>query len=156
MGDHAALLQSLRDTRSYALTSGHFVWLLSNLCKVHEVQIEPSFLLQSFRPPHYREQLIDAMHACGLSAGLLWFNGENLKRSLLPLIVFPRLIVGTKKAPVVPPPGLIVRLSGDRFLYVEAGSDAPRFRMKRNFLEFFEPTVVLSSRLAYPGVARRR
>ena len=148
MGNIAALPQSQRDGYRYALNSDHFVWLVSNLCKGHGIRIEPSFLLQNFRPPHDREQLVDAIHACGLRAGLLRVDGEDLKYSLLPVIAFPRPIVSSNKATDTPPPGLIVIVTNDRLLYVEAGSNAPRFRMKRNFLEFFEPTVVLGTRPA--------
>ena len=148
MGNHAALLQSQRDRYSYALSSDHFVWLVSNLCKVHGVQKERSYLLHSFRPPHDREQLIDAMHACGLRAGLLRVDGESLRYSLLPVIAFPRPIISSDKPTAFRLPALVVIVTNDRFLYVEAGSNAPRFRMKRNFLEFFEPTVVLGARPA--------
>jgi len=156
MGNLAALPQSQRDGDRYALNSDHFVWLVSNLCKGHGIQIEPSFLLRSFRPPHDREQLIDAIHACGLRAGLLRVGGEDLKYSLLPVIAFPRPIVSSDKATEIAPPSLVVIVTNDRFLYVEAGSNAPRFRMKRNFLEFFEPTVILGSRPADHEVTQSR
>jgi len=91
-----------------------------------------------------------------LRAGLLRVDGENLKYSLLPVIAFPRPIVSRDKATEIAPPSLIVIVTSDRFLYVEAGSNAPRFRMKRNFLEFFEPTVILGARPADREVSPSR
>jgi len=86
------------------------------------------------------------MLAYGLHAGLTNIRGEELETSILPVVAFPRAVLGTEM-PDGLGAGLIVGLVGDRFLYVEAGSEAPRFRQKRHFREFFEPTVILGARV---------
>jgi len=153
MEDLAAPPHGKRAWHSYALSSEQFVWLVSNVCNLNGVYVDASLLLERFPPPHDREQLISAMRANGLHAGLMNLKGEKLESSLLPVVAFPRDVLGTEESPDYRGAGLIVRSIGDRFLYVEAESEAPRFRMKRNFLEFFEPTVILGSRLEAPEVS---
>jgi hypothetical protein len=147
MEDLAAPPQGKRAWHSFALSSGQFVWLVSNLCKLNGVYVDASLLLERFPPPHDREQLVSAMRANGLHAGLLNIKGEKLETSLLPVVAFPREVLGTEESPDYRGAGLIVGLISDRFLFVEAESEAPRLRMKRNFLEFFEPMVILGSRI---------
>jgi hypothetical protein len=147
MDDFAAPPQGKRAWHSFALGSDQFVWLVANLCKLNGVAITESQLLKEFPPPHNREQLLEAMRTCGLHAGLTTIRGEELEASLLPVVAFPREILGSEGSPDYRGAGLIVGITGERFLYVEAGSEAPRFRQKRHFREFFEPTVILGTRM---------
>jgi len=147
MDDFAAPPQGKRAWHSYALGSDQFTWLVANLCKLNGVAITASQLLKDFPPPHNREQLLEAMRACGLHAGLTTIRGEELDTAMLPVVAFPREILGSEGTPDYRGAGLIVGITGERFLYVEAGSAAPRFRQKRHFREFFEATVILGTRM---------
>jgi hypothetical protein len=146
MADLAAAPRGKRAWNSFALSSGQFVWLMRNLCKLNGVYVDATRLLERFRPPHDREQLVSAMRANRLHAGLMNIRGEKLEQTLLPVVAFPREVLGTEESPDYRGAGLIVGLIGDRFLFVEAESEAPRLRMKRNFLEFFEPMAILGAR----------
>ena len=146
MEDFAAPPQGKRAWHRFALGSDQFVWLVANLCKLNGLAMTQSQLRKDFPPPHDRDQLINAMRAYGLHAEQTTIRGEELETSMLPLVAFPRAVLGTEM-PDSLGAGLIVGLMGDRFLYVEAGSEAPRFRQKRHFREFFEPTVILGARM---------
>lgn len=146
MEDSAAPPQGKRAWHSFALSCEQFVWLVSNLSKLNGVYSDASALLEEFPPPHTRDQLVSAMRANGLHAGLTNIRGEELDTAMLPVVAFPRAVLGTEM-PDGLGVGLIVGLVDDRFLYIEAGTEAPRFRLKRHFREFFEPTVILGSRV---------
>ena len=147
MDDFAAPPQGKRAWHSFALSSEQFVWLVSHLCKLNGVDIDDSRLLKDFRPPHTRDQLINAMRAHGLRAEPTTIKGEQLENALLPLVAFPREVLGSEETPDYLGAGLIIGLIGERFLYVEADSEEPRLRLKRHFREFFEPIVILGSRI---------
>ena len=146
MEDFAAPPQGKRAWHSFALGSDQFVWLIANLCKLNGIAADAAQLRKDFPQPHDREQLLEAMRAYGLHAGLANIHGEELETSMLPVVAFPRAVLGTEM-PDSLGAGLIVGIADERFLYVEAGSEAPRFRQKRHFREFFEPTVILGARM---------
>lgn len=145
MEDYVAPPHGKRAWHSFALGSDQFVWLVANLCKLNGVAITAPQLLKDFPPPHNREQLLEAMRACGQRTGLTTVRGEELETAILPVVAFPREILGSEGTPDYRGAGLIVGITGERFLYVEAGSEARRFRQKRHFREFFEPTVILGT-----------
>lgn len=148
MEDFAAPPHGKRAWHSFALGSDQFVWLVANLCKLNGVAITERQLRRDFPPPHNREQLLEAMRAYGLHAGLTNIRGEELEDSMLPVVAFPREILGSEGTPDYRGAGLILGLAGERFLYMEAASGASRFRQKRHFREFFEPTVILGTRMS--------
>jgi len=134
-----------RDARDAALSAEQFVWLIGSLCELHRVPFDGALLLQQFPPPHDRAQLVDAVRAFGFRVGPTSLAGRTLNGVPLPLVAFLRPIAAEGEAARSAAPGLILRHKGERILYVEAGNEAPRTHLVRNFHEFFEPEVILLS-----------
>jgi len=133
-----------------ALSAEQFVWLIGSLCRLHRLPFDGALLLQQFPPPHDRAQLFEALRAFGFRVGLTSLAGKKLNDVPLPLIAFLRPIAAEGEAGWRAAPGLVLRQKGDRILYIEAGSEAPRTRLLRHFEEFFEPEVIL---VAHGGAA---
>ena len=150
MAQAAAVSLPAQAARGAALSAEQFVWLIGSLCRLHQLPFDGALLLQQFPPPHDRAQLFAALRAFGFRVGLASLTGGKLADAPLPLIAFLRPIATDGEAGWRPAPGLILRQKGDRILYIEADSEAPRTRLLRNFEEFFEPEVIL---VAHAGAA---
>src|SRR5258706_4111003 len=118
-----------------AISAAHFVWVLGSLCRIHRVPFDASLLLQQFPPPYARHSLIEAARALGFKAGELALSDRKLREAPLPLVVFLN-----EKSAV---PALILKQDGERFLYVEAGSDVPNARRAADFHELFDSAAIL-------------
>ncbi len=145
MAQAAAVLRTAQETTGSALSAEQFVWLIGNLCKIHRLPFDAALVLQQFPPPHDRAQLVDAVRAFGFRVGVTSLGARKLNGAPLPLVAFLRPISAEGEAAQAAAPGLILRHKGERILYVEAGNEAPRTHLVRNFEEFFEPEVILVS-----------
>jgi subfamily B ATP-binding cassette protein HlyB/CyaB len=137
MPQAAAASQPGAVRRRAAHRPDHFGWLIGALCRIHRLPFDAALLGQQFPPPHDRAQLIDAARAFGFRAGRASLGDGSLAGAPLPMIAFLRPDAT---------PGLILKHDRERILYVEAGSELPRARLKCNFEEFFEPDAILVAR----------
>jgi len=117
-----------------ALSPEQLIWLLGSLCRIHRVPFDAALLLQQFPPPYARESLIEAARALGFKAGETTLSAPRLREAPLPLIAF------LKDSSV---PVLILKQDGERFLYIEAGSEVPQARRASDFQELFQPAAIL-------------
>ena len=110
-----------------ALSREHFVWLAGSLCQVHRLPFEAALLLQRFPAPHSTQQLLEALRSLGFRTGRV-----ALRNATLPCVAF---LKGE-----APRPAFIVKSDGRRYLYFEAGKQAPE---TCEDLERFEQTALL-------------
>ncbi len=90
-----------------------FVWLVGSVCQINRIPFDAALLLQRFPAPHSRRKLLKALHSLGLRAG----------EGLLAKTTFP--CVGFLKGEA-PRPALVLCTDGAKYLYFEAGCQAPQ------------------------------
>jgi subfamily B ATP-binding cassette protein HlyB/CyaB len=131
-----AVLKEEKRGAAGEISAGHFVWLLGALCRLHRMPFDATLLLQQFPPPYERHSLIEAARALGFKAGEIALSAPKLPEAPLPLIAF------SKDSFL---PALILRQDGERFLYLEAGSDVSQARRAEDFQNLFDGTAILVS-----------
>jgi subfamily B ATP-binding cassette protein HlyB/CyaB len=72
----------------HALQSGHFVWLLGSLCKLHRIPFDHHMLLQQSPPPHSLENVTTAAKKFGFKTGVISASQKNWPKISLPAISF--------------------------------------------------------------------
>ncbi|HXU41898.1 MAG TPA: peptidase domain-containing ABC transporter [Burkholderiales bacterium] len=120
-----------------AVSAEHFSWVLGVLCQIHRLPFDAALLLQQFPPPHQRHNLIEAARALAFKAGEVAIPEGQAPT---PFIAF------LKARPEIP--ALVLKRDGERFLYLEAGSEVPSARPASDFHELFDAHVVLVSHAA--------
>jgi len=120
-----------------AVSAEHFSWVLGVLCQIHRLPFDAALLLQQFPPPHQRHNLIEAARALAFKAGEV---AVPEGQAPTPFIAF------LKARPEIP--ALVLKRDGERFLYLEAGSEVPSARPASDFHELFDAHVVLVSHAA--------
>ncbi len=136
MRDAAAHLPSPR------LTQRDLLWAAGSLCNLHRVPFDTALLQRECPPPCSAAQLIEALSALGLRAGLVRTAEDGSPGGPLPAIVFLQPDGETLQAltPAGSPPdrpdtaaderpchrvALLVKFEGDRALLFHAGSNVP-------------------------------
>jgi len=117
-----------------AVSAEHFAWVLGALCQIHRLPFDAALLLQQFPPPHQRHNLIEAARALAFKAGEV---AVPEGKAPTPFIAF------LKARPEIP--ALVLKRDGERFLYLEAGSEVPIARPASDFHELFDAHLVLVS-----------
>ncbi|MBI2752261.1 MAG: peptidase domain-containing ABC transporter [Betaproteobacteria bacterium] len=132
-------LESARESRAVdqVLDPEEFFRVLAAMCRWHRVPFEQSLLAQKFPPPYDRDALLDAAQALGFRAARIPCSGRRVAEFALPCVAFPR---------AASRPVLITHTDGERFIYVESGSDLSRTALVGEFEQGFEPEVILVAR----------
>ncbi len=115
-----------------------FLWLLGSLHGLARLPFDPALILGRFPPPYDHIAVLEALRSCGFRAGEAVASAAALATLPLPAIVFRRAGDGR----VVP--ALMVKRNEERFLYFEAGSDAPLTRPAGEFDAIFEGIAILA------------
>jgi ATP-binding cassette, subfamily B, bacterial HlyB/CyaB len=95
------------------LAQRDFVWLAGSLCELNRLPFDAALLLQRFPAPHSERQLLEALQSLGFRIG----DGLLAKASF-PCVGFLR---GEASRPAI-----VLRCDGAKYLYFEAGSQAPQ------------------------------
>ena len=132
-------LESAREFRAIdqVLDPEEFFQVLAAMCRWHRVPFEQSLLAQRFPPPYDRDAVLDAAQALGFRAARIPCSGRRVAELALPCVAFPR---------AASRPVLITHTDGERFVFVETGSELSRTALVAEFEQGFEPEVILFAR----------
>jgi ATP-binding cassette, subfamily B, bacterial HlyB/CyaB len=123
------------DIGGAALSSESFVWLLGSLCQLNRIPFDHALLLQRFPAPHNSRQFIEAARSLGFRTGELIASAKSFRDVPLPCVGF---LKGE-----TPQPAILVKADAERMLYFQAGSQAPMTLPVVEFVERFEPSLIL-------------
>jgi subfamily B ATP-binding cassette protein HlyB/CyaB len=127
-----------------------FIWVVGSLAQMHRLPFDSKLLLQRFPPPYLVRSLIEAGQALGLriaeSSGI-----KDLARIHYPSVTFLR--PGSDGEDASPRPAILVKSDGERVLYFQAGSNAPKTAPSAEVPRLFNGTYLFVARESQAGDA---
>ncbi|MEP7057556.1 MAG: peptidase domain-containing ABC transporter, partial [Caldimonas sp.] len=153
-----------------AIGTHDVLWLLGSVCRIARVPFDASLLSQQFPPPHSLLTLREAAHALGFRTGERVTSDPTALP--LPCVVFEKgrggaageptsrrarlhLIDSSDEDIAATPsqPALLLRLEGEKVVFVRVGCEEAEAVDAKDFDATFEPTVILLSHVADTGAA---